>query len=275
MNPLQNDLIIDRFERWLNSSYRADGTIRLRMRHVRQLAAKVQLTLASEDHLEQQLTEIRHLSEEARHSVLASWRLFYKWATSRRLVLMDPTTLLDPIPVRVRMPKVAPDPAVSSALVNATPRDRAMILLARYGCLRLTELTELHMNNRDGDRLLVLGKGSKERIVYANEPLLDALLRLELDLPRGYYFPGETNGHMHSQSVHKVIKRVTGWNPHALRHAGATAAYRNTGDLRAVQDMLGHASLATTQRYLHLEDEHRRRVANATIIPMQTNRLAA
>lgn len=157
---------------------------------------------------------------------------------------------------------------------GATSRDRALVMLGRYACLRLNEITTLHMRNRDGDRLIIRGKGDKERIVYANEPLLFALRRLEQDEPSGYYFPGETDGHLHPQSVHKIIKRITGWNPHALRHAGATAAYRATGDLRAVQDMLGHASLATTQRYLHLDDEARRRVAAATAIA-SPDRLAA
>jgi len=56
---------------------------------------------------------------------------------------------------------------------------------------------------------------------------------------------------MHRVAVERRIQRATGWNPHSLRHVGATAAYEATGDLRAVQEFLGHASLATTERYLH------------------------
>ncbi|WP_372487678.1 tyrosine-type recombinase/integrase [Agromyces atrinae] len=55
---------------------------------------------------------------------------------------------------------------------------------------------------------------------------------------------------MHPTAVGRIITRVAGWNPHSLRHSGAKAADRATGDLRAVQALLGHASFATTQRYL-------------------------
>lgn len=271
---MQNDQVIALFERWLRSSYRKDGTIRLRLQHVRKLARRVQLTLAQDEHLEQLLADSRHLAADTRHSMLASYRLFYGWALRKHLILEDPTVTLDSIPVPRRMPKVAPDEAITAALRSASSRDRALVMLARYGCLRLTEFTTLHMRQRDGERLHIRGKGDKDRIVYANDELLHALRVLERELPYGYYFPGEQDGHLHTQSAHKIVKRLTGWNPHALRHAGATAAYRATGDLRAVQDMLGHASLATTERYLHLDDGARRRVAAATAIRPR-DRLAA
>jgi site-specific recombinase XerD len=272
VKALQNDAILNLYEQWMTASYRADGTVKLRMRHVRHLARRVQLTLATEDHLARAMSETRHLAADTRHSMLSSWKLFYRWATARRFVLLDPTALIEQVPVPARMPRVAPDAAVQRAILNATPRDRALILLGRYACLRLSEISTLHMRDRRGEVLLIRGKGDKERYVYVNQPLTVALDLLEDRLPRGHYFPGETAGHLHPQSVHKIIKRVTGWNPHSLRHAGATAAYRGTGDLRAVQEMLGHASLSTTQRYLHLDDAARRRVAAATVIG---DRLAA
>lgn len=266
MIPLQNDDIIARYESWLNATGRADGTIRLRLTHVRRLGRRVQLTLAAEEHLEAALGATRHLARDTRHSILASWRVFYRWAVAKRLVLADPTIGLGSIPVPVRMPKVAPDRAIAQALRGADSRDSALVMLGRYACLRLAEMTTLHMDQRDGDRLLIRGKGDKDRIVYLNDALLAALRRRERELVDGYYFPGETDGHLHPQSVHKIVKRLTGWNPHALRHAGATAAYRATRDLRAVQAMLGHSSLATTQRYLHLDDDAMRAAAAGTII---------
>lgn len=102
-------------------------------------------------------------------------------------------------------------------------------------------------------------------MVPANDDLLDALFKLERTHGDGYYFPGRYGGHMHPQSVNKIITRKTGWNPHSLRHAGATAAYLATGDLRAVQMLLGHSSIATTQRYLNIGIDSVRRVAAATV----------
>lgn len=264
--PLHNHDLIHRFEQWLLASYRADGTVQLRIRHARMLAQHVQISLATDEQIERALISTRHYSAEYRHSILASWKLLYRWAVAKRLVMHDPTLLLDPIPVRKRVPRIAPDAAVSDALLNASPRDRALVLLARYGCLRLTEITTLHMKHRTGETLIIRGKGDKERFVDVNPPLMLALTALEDEQPWGAYFPGATDGHLHPQSVHKIIKRVTGWHPHALRHAGATAAYRTTRNLRAVQEMLGHSSLATTERYLHITSSERREAALATII---------
>ncbi|MEZ7755309.1 tyrosine-type recombinase/integrase [Microbacterium paraoxydans] len=263
---MKNDQLLQEFDDWLRASYRADGTIRLRMRHMRQLARRVPLALADVQHLEAAMRDARDYSSETRHSMLASWKLFYRWGVARRFILSDPTLLLDPVPVRARMPRVAPDEDVRRALVNASDRERALVMLGRYACLRLSEIASLHMRDRNGDVLTVLGKGDKERFVDANDPLLVALRTLEQHQPYGFYFPGDTGGHLHPQSVHKIIKRVTGWNPHSLRHAGATAAYRATLDLRAVQELLGHGSLATTQRYLHVTNEARRRAAHATVL---------
>lgn len=258
--------LVQRFERWLMASTRGDGTIKLRVRHARDLARRADPLLMTVDDIEDIMARRRHLSPETRKSQLASWRVFFGWMHKRGLRADDPTTDIESIRVPVKVPRVAPDDAIMRALEGSSSRDRALVLLARYGCLRLTELTTLHMHDRQGERLTIRGKGDKERVVYANEHLLHALHVLELEQGEGFYFPGDAGPHLHSVSVNKIITRVTGWNPHSLRHAGATAAYNATGDLRGVMEMLGHSSLATTQRYLHLDDSARRRVAAGTII---------
>ena len=263
---MDNDHLLTRFETWLLSSDRGDGTVRLRLRYMRRLARLHDLATVDTEQLEAVLAQRRHLSPETRKSILASWRVFFGWAQARGIRPDNPTGDIRSIRVPVRVPRVAADDDILHALERASTRDRAMILLARYACLRLSELTTLSTRNREGDRLRVLGKGDKERIVYINEPLMFALHALEREQGAGYYFPGGADGPMHPMSVNKIITRITGWNPHSLRHAGATAAYNSTGDLRAVQEMLGHASLATTQRYLHLDDAAKRRVAAATVI---------
>ncbi len=263
---MNNSELLDRYERWLNSSFRGDATIRLRMRHMRELAYTRNLHAATVDDLEEVKARHRDLADETRKSYQSSWRLFYGWMHDRGIRADDPTALLEPVTVHVRVPRIAPDDDIAAALERATEQQRAMILLARYGCLRLSELTTLHTSARSGERLTIRGKGDKERVVYANEPLLFALHALERTQGPGYYFPGLRGPHMHPMSVNKIITRVTGWNPHSLRHAGATAAYNATRDLRGVQEMLGHASLAVTERYLHLDDAARRAVAAATII---------
>jgi site-specific recombinase XerD len=275
MSEFTNSDLLARFERWIIGTDRLDSTIRLRLRQIEALSHRVTLYTATEDDLRDVLAATRDHSPETRKSELAAWKVFYGWAHSRGLRADDPTAGIRPIRVPVKVPRIAPDDAVQRAVENAIPQHRAMILLARYGCLRLTELTTLHTDAREGDLLRIVGKGEKERMVGINEPLMFALRTLEREQPRGYYFPGQRGPHMHPISVNKIITRITGWNPHSLRHAGATAAYNATGDLRAVQEMLGHSSLATTQRYLHLDNAARHRIANATIIPGTWGQIAA
>lgn len=252
------------YQAWLNSTDRMDSTIGLRMRHLIRLAHRVTLTTVTQRELEDVLVLRRHQESETRKSVLSSWRLFFGWAQKRAIRPDNPAADIESVKVRVRMPRLAPDDDLQLALLTASDRDRGLISLARFACLRLSELTCLHMRHREGDRLRVLGKGDKERFVGINDDLMPALLTLERTQGAGFYFPGGTGGHLHPMSVNKIITRVTGWNPHSLRHAGATAAWNETHDLRAVQEMLGHASLATTERYLHLDETARRRVAAAT-----------
>lgn len=259
-----NDLVLIAFEEWMLSTSRAEGTVRLRMHHLRHLARGVNLLTAEQVDLERYLRLHRDDAPETRKSWLSSMRVFYRWARRRGLIPVNPTLDIEAVHVPVRVPRVAADDAILDALARATDQQRAMILLARYACLRLTELTTLPVNAREGDMLRVRGKGDKERMVGINADLLAALVVIESQHP--YYFPGLRGPHMHPQSVHKIIQRLTGYNPHSLRHAGATAAYRATHDLRAVQEMLGHASLATTQRYLHIDRDALRRVAAATAI---------
>lgn len=262
----RNREVLAAFEVWLLASDRGDGTIALRMRYARDLAHNVDLLTATIDDLELIMARRRTLEPETRKSQLATWRILFGWAHKRGHRPDDPTAEIPSIRIPVKTPRVAPDEAIESALRSATPRDRAMVMLARYAGLRLSELTQLHTRDRDGERLHIIGKGARERIVYANEPLLFGLHALEHDHPGQHYFPGLRSAHMHPMSVNKIITRVTGWNPHSLRHAAATAAYNETHDLEGVRIFLGHASLATTQRYLHHDDATKRVIAAATVI---------
>lgn len=242
------------------------GTIRRRIDHIEHLRLRYpELLSVTTADLELVLAEVRFtLSPETRRNMRASYRVFYRWAFRNGLIGKDPADWLDPIRIPEAVPRVAPDDVLQRALATATDAETAMIMLARFACLRLSELTNLHTRHREHDALRVLGKGDKVRTVYVNDDLMGALLILEREQGHGFYFPGRYGGAMHPMSVNKVITRKTGCNPHSLRHAGATAAYLATGDLRAVQIMLGHASIATTQRYLHLDELALRRAGTGT-----------
>lgn len=254
--------LLNEYAQHLRARNLAPRTIHLRLTHARALA---QIPPPTTTELEQWTNPPRSsYAAETIKSRRASARSFFSWlhATGKRPD--DPSAALAAVNVPKTLPRVIPDSDFAKALLATTGATRAAILLARYACLRLNEIATLKTTDRHGDFLLVRGKGGKERIVYLAPDLLHALNELEREQGPGYYFPGRFAGHVHKDALHKIIKRVTGWNPHALRHAGATTAYRRTKDLRAVQMMLGHSSIKTTERYLHINDDALRNVSLAT-----------
>ena len=176
-----------------------------------------------------------------------------------------------------RLPGFISQPQMSEALAGdpvgpAAIRERA-ILESLYGSgLRASELVGLDVSDIDfeTDTIRVRGKGGKERLVPVGRAQRDALRRyLGLSRPAGAaaVFLNNRGGRLSVRSigiiVRRALSRVTGisaTNPHALRHAFATHLLERGADLRAVQELLGHASLSTTQVYTHLTVERLKRV---------------
>jgi integrase/recombinase XerC len=212
---------------------------------------------------------------------VAAIRTFYRWAATRGHVAADPAALLGRPKVVSRLPTVL-RPSEASELVEApkppagnSPLDRAVALRDRavlellYGSgLRVGEVSGLAASGIDLDRgrVLVMGKGSKEREV----PLSDfAVLALRGYLRKGRpemaasgsdsLFFNRRRKVLSTRDIRAMVeqygrralsgRRVT---PHTLRHSFATHLLEGGADIRAVQELLGHASLATTQRYTHV-----------------------
>ena len=155
---------------------------------------------------------------------------------------------------------------------TALARRDAAILELLYGCgLRVAELVSLDLDDVRSvtDLLRVVGKGNKERDVPLGPPARCAIerylvLRAELKPSRGEsaLFVNARGGRLSDRSIRRVVKRagllaavLKDLHPHALRHSFATHLLEGGADLRAIQEMLGHSSLATTQRYTHLTIE--------------------
>jgi integrase/recombinase XerC len=152
-----------------------------------------------------------------------------------------------------------------------TLRDRAMLELFYSSGLRLAELVGLNLGDVDAaDRTVrVLGKGSKSRIVPVGKQALAALrdwlaVRAELaKVGELALFVGRRGDRVSPRTVQKRVNEwakrqgaPTGVHPHMLRHSFATHVLESSRNLRAVQEMLGHASLSTTQIYTHLDFQH-------------------
>jgi len=142
--------------------------------------------------------------------------------------------------------------------------DRLALRLAGELGMRCAEVAQVHARDLtqsdDGWQLLVHGKGAKQRWL----PVPDHLAHL-LRAHEGYVFPGGDNGHVSSIWLGKRISALLpeGVTMHALRHRFATKAYNIDRDVFAVQQLLGHASPSTTQRYVLVNDASRRRLVDA------------
>lgn len=150
-------------------------------------------------------------------------------------------------------------------------RDLAIIELLYASALRVSEIVGLDLDGVDLDRLTarVLGKGSRERVVPFGVPAKDAIVdylargRRELvATSTAALFLGSRGARMGTRAVYALVASLIGGppggggsGPHALRHTAATHLLDGGADLRAVQEMLGHASLGTTQIYTHVSAE--------------------
>ena len=197
------------------------------------------------------------------NAAVGSLRVFYKWAHRFGHVTDNPAAWIDYVRLPRTRPVVADDAAVMLAIPSCTNVEAAILLLGRVGGLRRTEIATLRISDRRREWLYVTGKGGNTRVIHLASDLLAALVRLER-LGSPYYFPGRFGGHKSPESVYQITRRLIGINPHALRHRAASAVYKGTGgDLAATQEFLGHASVATTMLYVHLDADSKIRSSDA------------
>ena len=213
----------------------------------------------------------------ARHT--AAIRNFTAWAVREEILASDPAATLTSPRADQRLPTPL-DESDARALVNLA-RAEALdgspsqmrtwaILELTYACgLRVSEVCALDVSslNREALTVRVLGKGNKERVVPYGPPAQEALdhwlvrgrPQLAGDASGSALFLGDRGGRIDPRvvrsMVHKMVAKagVHDIAPHGLRHSTATHLLQGGADLRAVQEMLGHASLATTQRYTHVD----------------------
>ncbi|MGB4135981.1 MAG: tyrosine-type recombinase/integrase [Microbacterium sp.] len=214
----------------------------------------------------------------------AAARSFFGWAKDEEHIVVDPSLRLV-TPQRSRtLPVVASKDgmrelldAERSAAAGGDPlalRDHAVLELLYGSGMRVSELCGLDVDDVDLDRgtARVLGKGSKERVVPFGVPARDAIaaqlvrgrpaLLARTETPSSALFLGARGARIGPRTVYALVARVLApvvgaetIGPHALRHTAATHLLDGGADLRAVQEILGHASLGTTQIYTHVSSE--------------------
>ena len=199
-------------------------------------------------------------------------RGFYKFLMLEKIITVNPTANLE-LPKRNRaLPKFLTVEEIellisSAGDVRNSLRLRAMIELLYASGLRVSELCELPMSGILGNKLLIHGKGAKERLVPMHDAAIHALnkwLDARGDINSKYVFPsnGKT-GHITRDGFFKILKRCAMLSgieqnrvsPHVLRHSFASHLLAGGANLRAIQTMLGHEDISTTQIYTHVMPE--------------------
>ena len=221
----------------------------------------------------------RGLSPKSLQRRLSAVRSFYRWLLKNGRIAASPAAAIRAPKAPRKLPQVL-DPDEAKVLVEVPTdvplglRDRALLELFYSSGLRLSELCALRWRDLDLDDGLVtvLGKGNKQRSVPVGSHARNALTAWRADTGAGNdapVFPGR-HGPITPRAVQLrlrqlaqrqgLFKRV---HPHLLRHSFASHVLESSGDLRGVQELLGHADIATTQIYTHLDYQHLAKVYDA------------
>jgi integrase/recombinase XerC len=222
----------------------------------------------------------RGLGPPSLRAMLSAFRSFFRFLAREGKIQNDPVAGVRAPKVRRKLPEVL-DVDEAAALVEVTAgdplalRDRAMLELLYSSGLRVSELCGARWRDLDtGQGLLrVTGKGNKTRIVPVGRLALEALAALRHAQPAGDDEPvlrGRGDKPLTPGAVRAAIKRRARsqgvWRrvyPHLMRHSCASHLLESSGNLRAVQELLGHADIGTTQIYTHLDFQHLAKVYDA------------
>ena len=217
------------------------------------------------------------ISDRSQARILSGVKSFYKYLLYEDLIDHSPTEVIEGPKLARKLPQVlslAEIESLFATIDHSTPegeRSRAM-LEALYGCgLRVSELVNLKISDYFPDIgfLRVMGKGSKERLVPMGEQARKYILiylegaRRQLDIDpddKDFIFLNKFGRQLSRTTVFTTIKRLAkeagitkSISPHTFRHSFATHLVEGGADLRAVQEMLGHESITTTEIYTHLD----------------------
>jgi integrase/recombinase XerC len=210
--------------------------------------------------------------------LLSACRTLFRYLTREGHLAHDPAAAVRGPKVRRKLPMVL-DADEAKALVETNlggslaPRDSAMMELFYSSGLRLSELTGLRWGDLDLEdgQVRVLGKGSKTRILPVGRFAIAALKGLAAlggAGPEQPVFKGRGGAPISARAVQLRLARLSSGqakrvHPHMLRHTFASHMLESSGDLRSVQELLGHADIATTQIYTHLDFQHLAKVYDA------------
>jgi integrase/recombinase XerD len=246
------------------------GTIRLYLQHVAAFAQHFHRSpdqLGAEEIRQYQLFLIQEkkLAWSSYNQIVCALRFFYAKTLKRPLLLSD-----IPLPRKVQQLPLILSPEEVARILTAPEhlKSRALLMTIYATGLRRSEVARLRVRDIDSARMTITvhqGKGNRDRVVMLSPLLLDTLRQYwHHQKPKEWLFPGRNpdqpiSGNDIFMVFHNAVRRAGISKkvcPHSLRHSFATHLLESGTDLRTIQILLGHRSLKTTSRYLHVSQQH-------------------
>jgi integrase/recombinase XerD len=260
---------IERYIEFLNSVLQVKRLEQIRPGHIQKFI--------------KQLNEL-HLAPASVARMFSAIRGYHTFLTGERFTNVNPAVTIDIPKLPRKLPKVLSIQEVEKILAAVSitndlgKRDRAILEVLYSGGLRVTELCELKLTDLllDSEMIRVTGKGRKERMIPMGPHALEHLNKYLNHIRPGLARKSSNNGEIFLSRNGRVLTRMAVWliikkwaeiagintpvSPHTFRHSFATHLLEGGADLRAVQEMLGHADISTTQIYTHLDREYLKEV---------------
>ncbi|MHA1206197.1 MAG: site-specific tyrosine recombinase/integron integrase [Candidatus Hodarchaeales archaeon] len=209
------------------------------------------------------------------HRKICSLKSFYKFLKKEAFISINPAENIESPKIPKSLPKtISVDEAAQLLNAPKNLRDRAVLYLLYGTGMRVSELSDLNIENLDlKNRLIriIEGKGNKDRIIPLPDliiPIIEKYLHARRDdIESSALILNRSGKRLTSRSIQRLVKKYKEQvnlqekkvTPHTLRHAFATHLLANSVDIRVIQELLGHASLSTTQLYTHVSLAHLRK----------------
>lgn len=254
------DKPIHHFEVTMRAAGRREASIQTRLRHARYLARTIDASPNDVD--SQRLLEWaarQQWAPETRHAYYVTFRQLFE------VVGSDAAEGLPAVSRPVPPPHPTPEAVYRLALTKADERTRTILTLVGSLGLRRSEIVQVHredlLEDLIGTSLRVHAKGGHDRVVPLTSELASLIRTMTSRNSEGWLLSSREGGHISPRWASKLASRglPPGWSLHSLRHRFATKAYGVDRDILAVQRLLGHSSVATTQRYTAPPDDAMRR----------------
>lgn len=252
---MENKTLVKEWQDWMRAGGVSRNTIKLYTRYIERFGKENNYLTAQTENITKWMNS-HEWAPYTRASARNSLKSLYSFIIEYDYRVDNPMLKTRSVKIPPSVPRSATEDDLLYALQKSSSRDRLAVLLAAYGGLRRAEIAGLHSSQVFDDHIIIKGKGGRVRMVP-----LHPILKEELDnnnVKDGYYFNDHyTNEPISPEGMGKRISRLLpqGVSAHKLRHRFATRIYQNTHDIRSLQTVLGHSSIATTERYVSVDND--------------------